>query len=69
MPTIWVIEQLDPMELLYACIACGTEQQAQDCRISFLAKLLPSQLAAGWKVRVRTVASWDDVPVNALKIG
>jgi hypothetical protein len=68
MQTIWVVEQLDPVGLLYACIACYDEQQAQDCNLSFLAKLVPSQLAAGWQVRVRTVASWDDVPVNALKI-
>lgn len=69
MPMIWVIEQLDPMGLMYACIACGDAQQAEDCNASFLEKLLPSQLAAGWQVRVRTVPSWDDVPVNALKIG
>jgi hypothetical protein len=68
MHTIWVVEQLDPMGLLYACIACVDERQAQDCNSSFLAKLLPSQLVEGWQVRVRTVASWDEVPVNALKI-
>jgi hypothetical protein len=65
MQMIWVVEQLDPMGLLYACIACVDERQAQDCNSSFLAKLLPSQLVEGWQVRVRTVASWDEVPVNA----
>jgi hypothetical protein len=68
MQTIWVNEQLDPAGLLYACIACYDEQQAKDCNISFLEKLSPSQRAAGWQVRMRTVTSWDEVPVNALKI-
>jgi hypothetical protein len=68
MQTIWVNEQLDPAGLLYACIACCDEEQAKDCNSSFLEKLSPSQRAAGWQVRMRTVASWDEVPVNALKI-
>jgi hypothetical protein len=68
MQTIWVNEQLDPAGLLYACIACCDEQQAKDCNQSFLEKLTPTQKAAGWQVRMRTVESWDDVPASALKI-
>ncbi|MFM6280109.1 MAG: glycogen debranching protein, partial [Dolichospermum sp.] len=26
------------------------------------------QTAAGWIAKLRTVKSWDDVPVNALKL-
>jgi hypothetical protein len=68
MATIWVNEQFDPAGLLYACIACLDEQQAKDCNVSFLEKLTPDLRAAGWRVQMRTVASWDEVPVNALKI-
>jgi hypothetical protein len=68
MQTIWVNEQFDPAGLLYACIACCDEQQAKDCNLAFLEKLTPSQREAGWWVQMRTVASWDEVPVNALKI-
>lgn len=66
--TIWVNEQLDPAGLLYACIACCNEGMAQDCHRSFDAALSPGQKAAGWIARLRTVESWDDVPVNSLKL-
>ncbi|MFM2429384.1 MAG: hypothetical protein RLZZ511_597 [Cyanobacteriota bacterium] len=69
MSQIWINEQLDPAGLMYACIACSDEKQAMDCNQSFLDKLTPSQKAAGWQVRLRTVESWDDVPVNSLKLG
>ncbi|MEM8604277.1 MAG: glycogen debranching protein [Cyanobacteria bacterium P01_H01_bin.121] len=65
---IWVNEQLDPSGIVYACIACCDQQQAQDCYESFQANLTPAQLDAGWQVRRRTVDSWDDVPPTALKL-
>ena len=66
--TIWVNEQLDPSGLLYACIACCDEQQAKDCHQSFTNNLSDRQKADGWIARIRTVNSWDEVPVSALKI-
>ncbi|NEO86975.1 MAG: glycogen debranching protein [Spirulina sp. SIO3F2] len=66
--TIWVNEQLDPMGMIHACIACCDEQQAQDCHESFEANLSAEQKAEGWSTRLRTVESWDDVPVNSLKL-
>jgi hypothetical protein len=66
--TIWVNEQIDPSGLLYSCIACCDEQQAQACHQSFAENLTDAQKAAGWVARLRTVASWDQVPVNSLKL-
>ncbi len=66
--TIWVNEQLDPSGILYACIACCNESQAKDCHESFQSNLTDVQKARGWTVRMRTVNSWDDVPVSALKL-
>ncbi|HEY9675764.1 MAG TPA: glycogen debranching protein [Waterburya sp.] len=66
--TIWVNEQIDPSGLLYACIACCDEQQAKDCHESFTQNLTEEQKSAGWVARLRTVSSWEDVPVNALKL-
>ena len=66
--TIWVNEQIDPSGLLYACIACLDEEQAQDCHQSFSNNLSDRQKEDGWVARMRTVSSWDDVPVSALKI-
>lgn len=68
MKTIWVNEQMDPSGLLYACIACCNEQQAQDCNESFNQNLTAGQRSAGWFVRMRQVSSWDDVPASALKL-
>jgi hypothetical protein len=68
MQTIWVNEQLDPSGILYACIACTDQQQAQDCHQSFQNNLTPEQRAAGWHVTLRTVQSWEEVPVSALKL-
>lgn len=65
---IWVNEQLDPTGLLYACIACCDQQQAQACHESFEQNLTNHQKAAGWVARLRTVESWDDVPASALKL-
>lgn len=65
---IWVNEQLDPSGIVYSCIACCDEEQAQACHQSFQDNLSPEQLAQGWQARLRTVDSWDEVPVNALKL-
>lgn len=65
---IWVNEQVDPSGLLYACIACCNEDQAQECHQSFEDNLTDSQKAEGWEARIRKVESWDDVPASALKL-
>jgi hypothetical protein len=65
---IWVNEQIDPSGLLYACIACLDEQHALACHDSLQNNLTDTQKQAGWVARLRTVASWDDVPASALKI-
>ncbi|MBE9177051.1 glycogen debranching protein [Oculatella sp. LEGE 06141] len=65
---IWVNEQIDPSGIIYSCIACCDETQAQECHDSFKANLTSEQKAAGWVARLRTVESWDDVPVSALKL-
>ncbi len=66
--TIWVNEQIDPSGLIYACIACCNESQAKDCHESFKNNLSELQLGDGWIARIRTVNSWDEVPVNSLKL-
>lgn len=65
---IWVNEQLDPGGLIYACIACCDETQAEACHQSFEDNLTDIQKAEGWIARMRTVDSWDEVPVNSLKL-
>jgi hypothetical protein len=65
---IWVNEQIDPCGIVYSCIACADEQQAKACHESFEANLSDDQKAAGWVAQMRTVASWDEVPVSALKL-
>jgi hypothetical protein len=66
--TIWVNEQIDPSGMIYACIACCNESQAKDCHESFQQNLTESQKSTGWIAQLRTVNSWDEVPVNALKL-
>jgi hypothetical protein len=66
--TIWVNEQIDPSGMIYACIACLNESQARDCHESFQQNLTEKQKNAGWVAQLRTVNSWDEVPVNALKL-
>jgi hypothetical protein len=68
MEKIWVNEQLDPAGIVYACIACLDEEAAQDCHRSWQDNLTPAQKAEGWTAQLRIVNSWDDVPVNALKL-
>ncbi|MEO1095478.1 MAG: glycogen debranching protein [Cyanobacteria bacterium J06638_28] len=65
---IWVNEQIDPCGILYSCIACCSEEQAQACHAAFEANLSEQQKQAGWTARMRTVTSWDEVPVSALKL-
>jgi hypothetical protein len=65
---IWVNEQIDPSGIIYACIACCDETQAQQCHESFEQNLMADQKKLGWVATLRTVSSWDDVPVNALKL-
>ncbi|MBD2390253.1 glycogen debranching protein [Aphanizomenon flos-aquae NRERC-008] len=65
---IWVNEQIDPSGMIYACIACCNESQAKDCHESFKNNLTKTQQSEGWVAKLRTVKSWDDVPVNALKL-
>jgi len=65
---IWVNEQIDPSGMIHACIACANEEQANDCHVSYERNLTDMQKAAGWIARIRTVNSWDEVPVNALKL-
>ncbi|MBD1812086.1 glycogen debranching protein [Microcoleus vaginatus DQ-U2] len=65
---IWVNEQIDPSGILYSCIACCDETQAKDCHESFEQNLTAEQKQQGWVATLRTVNSWDEVPVNALKL-
>ncbi len=68
LPMIWVNEQIDPSGLIYSCIACGDKAQAQACHRSFQDNLTEEQKAEGWIAQMRLVESWDEVPVNALKL-
>jgi hypothetical protein len=65
---IWVVEQRDPSDLLYSCIACCNEEQAHNCLESFQQNLTSTQQEDGWQATVKTVDSWDDVPASALKL-
>jgi hypothetical protein len=66
--TIWVNEQIDPSGMVHACIATCNESQAKECHDSFQNNLTETQKATGWVARLRTVDSWDEVPVNSLKL-
>ncbi|NEQ99486.1 MAG: glycogen debranching protein [Cyanothece sp. SIO2G6] len=66
--TIWVNEQIDPCGIIQACIACEDEVQAQACHQEFKGTLTSVQVQQGWVAQIRTVASWDEVPVAALKL-
>jgi hypothetical protein len=66
--TIWVNEQIDPCGIVYSCIACSSEQAAKDCHKSWAESFTQEQKAEGWSAQLRTVDSWDEVPVNALKL-
>jgi hypothetical protein len=66
--TIWINEQLDSSGIIHACIATCNETHAKDCHESFEENLTDVQRAWGWVARLRKVHSWDEVPVNALKL-
>lgn len=66
--TIWVNEQRDGCDILQACIATKNQQAAEDCHANWQEKLTDEQRQQGWQVILKTVESWDDVPVNALKL-
>ncbi|HHP7231294.1 MAG TPA: glycogen debranching protein [Xenococcaceae cyanobacterium] len=66
--TIWVNEQIDPCGIVYSCIACCDEQVAKDCHQNWQSSLSEAQKQQGWIARLRTVDSWEQVPVNALKL-
>jgi hypothetical protein len=66
--TIWVNEQIDPSGIINACIASGDQESAKACHESFKSNLTNEQKKQGWSAQLRTVESWDDVPVNALKL-
>ena len=65
---IWINEQIDPCGIVYSCIASQNEKAAQDCHQTWQESLTDNQKQEGWTAILRTVDSWDDVPVNALKI-
>ncbi|MBR8827554.1 MAG: glycogen debranching protein [Gomphosphaeria aponina SAG 52.96 = DSM 107014] len=65
---IWVNEQIDPCGIVYSCIACQDEVVAKDCHESWQQNLTEEQKKAGWTAVLRTVNSWDDVPVSAFKL-
>lgn len=66
--TIWINEQIDPGGIIHACIACLDEEAANDCHRNWQNSLTEQQKQSGWVASLRTVDSWDDVPVNALKL-
>lgn len=66
--TIYVNEQIDPSGLIYTCIACCNQEQAEACHDSFEEDLTTEQKSLGWIARLRTVTTWDEVPVNSLKL-
>jgi predicted lipoprotein len=66
--TIWVNQEKDSCGIIQACIATKNKQAAQDCHANWQKKLTETQRQQGWQVTLFTVESWDDVPVNALKI-
>jgi len=66
--TIWVNEQIDPSGIIYSCLACRDEQSARDCHQTWNKILTSQEKQEGWKTVLRTVNSWDEVPVNALKL-
>ncbi len=65
---IWVNEQVDPSGMIHACIASCDPDLANDCHESFEENLTTAQRSQGWVARMRTVQSWEDVPVNSLKL-
>ena len=65
---IWLSEQKDACGIVYSCIAYKSKELAQDCYENWTKNLTQAQKNNGWQVYLRAVESWDDVPVNALKL-
>lgn len=65
---IWINEQIDPCGIIQACIASCNEELAKSCHQSWQEGLTQEQKEQGWVANLRTVESWEEVPVNALKI-
>lgn len=65
---IWVNEQIDPCGIVYSCIATSNEQVARSCHENWKNALTVEQKNQGWIASIRLVESWEDVPVNALKL-
>lgn len=66
--TIWVNEQRDACGIVQACIATKNRDMAEDCHKNWQNELTLQQKEEGWQVILKTVDSWDEVPVNALKL-
>lgn len=66
--TIWINEQIDPCGIVYSCIACCDEKAARECYQTWQENLTEAEKQEGWTAQLRIVESWDDVPVNALKL-
>ncbi|MGD1951473.1 MAG: glycogen debranching protein [Leptolyngbyaceae cyanobacterium] len=65
---IWVNEHIDPSGIVYSAIACCDRTAAEECHATFQSALTDEQKEAGWVARLRTVDSWEEVPVSALKL-
>ena len=65
---IWVNEHIDPSGIIYSAIACCDRIAAEECHITFQESLTDEQKEAGWVARLRTVQSWEEVPISALKL-
>ncbi len=65
---IWVNEQIDPSGIIHACVASCDEESALDCHQNWQQSLSDRQKQEGWTISLRTVNSWDEVPVNAMKL-
>lgn len=65
---IWVNEQIDPCGIVYSCIACCDKATAEECHKTWLKDLSEQQKEEGWSATLRIVDSWDEVPVNGLKL-
>jgi len=65
---IWVNEQIDSCGIIHSCIVCQNETQAKECHQSFKDDLTEEQKKQGWVAILRTTTTWEDIPVNALRL-
>ncbi len=65
---IWVNEQIDGCGIIQASIATTNQQMAEDCHANWQKEITEDLRKKGWLASIRQVNSWDDVPVNALKL-